>query len=286
MNRFYYLMIGFVSSTRLLNVIILCLAQYLISIYILAPERSSISIVLDFNLFVIVFATAVSTLSGYIINNFYEFEKDKINRPKLFFLGNLISKKDQLKIYFFLNFITITISVFISIKAFAFYSFYIFIIWFYSYRIKKLYWISNFFSSAIVIYPFFGLILYFGVFSMKIVLMALFLFNLLFLRDLVKDLQNFKGDWIQKYKTLPIIHGVFNTKILATFFSLFTFIILSKLLNLPLGKIYFYYLFSIFFILIWNVYLWVYTNQKNYLLLHNLLKIWILIGVFSITLIS
>ncbi|MBC90612.1 MAG: ubiquinone biosynthesis protein UbiA [Flavobacteriaceae bacterium] len=286
MNKLYYQIIGFVSSTRLLNVIVLCITQYLVSIYILAPERSLISIVLDLNLFIIIFATAVSTLSGYIINNFYDFEKDKINRPKLFFLSNLISKEDQLKIYFFFNIITITVCMYLSIKAFAFYLFYIFMIWLYSYRIKKLYWISNFFSSAIVIYPFFALILYFGVFSMKIILMALFLYNLLFLRDVVKDLQNFKGDWIQKYKTLPIIHGVFNTKIIASFFSLFTFIISIKLLSLPLGKIYFYFLFSIFFVLMWSIYLWIYKNQKNYLCLHNSLKIWILIGVYSITLIS
>jgi len=286
MYRFYYQILGFVITTRLLNVILLCLTQYLISIYILAPERSLTSLILDFNLFIIVLVTAISTLSGYIINNFYDFEKDRINRPKMFFLGNLISLINQLKIYFLFNLIAMIISISISYKVFVFYSFYIFIIWLYSYKIKRFYWASNFISSAIVIYPFFGVILYFGTFSFKVILMALFLFNLLFLRDLVKDLQNFNGDLIQEYKTLPIIYGVFNTKILASFFSLFIFILSINLLNFNLGNIYFYYLLSIFFILIWTVYLWIYKDQKNYLWLRNFIKVWILIGVFSITLIT
>ena len=286
MYRFYYQILGFVSTTRLLNVIVLCLTQYLNSIYILAPERSLISLVLDFNLFIIVLVTAISTLSGFIINNFYDSEKDRINRPKIFFLGNLISEINQLKLYFLFNFIAIIISISISYKAFIFFSFYIFIIWLYSYRIKRLYWLSNFFSTAIVIYPFFGVTLYFGTFSLKVILMALFLYNLLFLRDLVKDLQNIKGDLIQEYKTLPIIYGVYNTKILASFFSLFTFILSINLLKFQIGNVYFYYLLSIFFILIWIVYLWFCKDQKNYLWLRNFIKIWILAGVFSITLIS
>ena len=286
MYRLYYQILGFVSTTRLFNVIVLCLTQYLISIYILAPERSLTSLILDFNLFIIVLVTAISTLSGYIINNFYDSEKDRINRPKMFFLGNLISLINQLKIYFLFNLIAMIISISISYKVFVFYSFYIFIIWLYSYKIKRFYWASNFISSAIVIYPFFGVILYFGTFSFKVILMALFLFNLLFLRDLVKDLQNFNGDWIQEYKTIPIIYGVFKTKIVASFFSLFTFILSINLLNFNLGNIYFYYLLSIFFILIWTVYLWIYKDQKNYLWLRNFIKVWILIGVFSITLIT
>ena len=82
MYRFYYQILGFVSTTRLLNVIVLCLTQYLISIYILAPERSLISLVLDFNLFIIVLVTAISTLSGFIINNLSTQNKNNTNQFK------------------------------------------------------------------------------------------------------------------------------------------------------------------------------------------------------------
>ena len=129
MQRFFYQIIGFISLIRLFNILLLCLAQYLTSIYILAPDRSFISLILDFKLFIIVLLTAISTSSGYIINNFYDSEKDKINRPKTFILGNLISESYQVKIYIFLCLITFLISFLISIKTVLFYSFYMFSIW-------------------------------------------------------------------------------------------------------------------------------------------------------------
>jgi len=285
-QRFFYQIIGFISLIRLMNVLVLCLAQYLISIYILAPERDLISLVLDLKLFTIVLLTAISTSSGYIINNFYDSEKDKINRPKAFILGNLVSEKNQLRIYFLLSLIAIFISFLISIKAILFYSFYIFCIWLYSYRIKRLYWISNFFSTALVVYPFFGVTLYFGAFNYEVILHAFFLFILLFIRDLVKDLQNFRGDWVQQYRTLPVVFGVLKTKLLASFFTLISFILIIELLKFPHGNMQYYFISSIFFVSVWVIFLWSASKQKEYLWLHNFLKFWILAGIFSITLIN
>ena len=285
-QRFFYQIIGFISLIRLFNILVLCFAQYLISIYILEPDMSFISLILDIKLFIIVLLTGISTSSGYIINNFYDSEKDKINRPKRFILGNLISERHQLKIYFILCLITFIVSFFISIKAVLFYSFYMFSIWLYSYRIKRLYWISNFFSTALVVYPFFGVTLYFGAFSYDVILHAFFLFILLFIRDLVKDLQNFRGDWSQQYRTLPIVYGVLKTKLLASFFTFISFILIVELLKIPLGNMRFYFISSIFFVSVWTIFLWTASKQKEYLWLHNSLKFWILTGVFSITLIN
>ena len=286
MQRFFYQIVGFVSLIRLFNILLLCLAQYLTSIYILAANRNFISVISDFNLFIIVLLTAISTSSGYIINNFYDSEKDKINRPKTFILGNLISERYQIKIYFFFCFITFLISFLISYKAVLFYSFYMFSIWLYSYKIKRLFWLSNFFSTALVIYPFFGVTLYFGAFNFEVILHAFFLFILLLIRDLVKDLQNFNGDWVLQYRTFPVIYGVLKTKFFATVFILVSFILMIELLKTPIGNMRFYFVSSIVFVLVWTFFLWIASKQKEYLWLRNFLKFWIIIGVFSITLIK
>lgn len=286
MQKFFYQILGFISLIRLFNIALLCLAQYLASIYILAADRNFISIISDFNLFLIVLLTAISTSSGYIINNFYDSEKDKINRPKTFILGNLISERYQIKTYFFLCFITFLISFLISYKAVLFYSFYMFSIWLYSYKIKRLFWLSNFFSTALVVYPFFGVTLYFGAFNFEVILHAFFLFILLFVRDLVKDLQNFNGDWVQQYRTFPVIYGVLKTKFFATFFILISFVLIIELLKIPIGDMRFYFISSMVYVLIWTFFLWIASKQKEYLWLRNFLKFWIIIGVFSITLIN
>ena len=286
MQKFFYQILGFISLIRLFNIALLCLAQYLASIYILAADRNFISIISDFNLFIIVLLTAISTSSGYIINNFYDSEKDKINRPKTFILGNLISERYQIKTYFFLCFITFLISFLISYKVVLFYSFYMFSIWLYSYKIKRLFWLSNFFSTALVVYPFFGVTLYFGAFNFEVILHAFFLFILLFVRDLVKDLQNFNGDWVQQYRTFPVIYGVLKTKFFATFFILISFVLIIELLKIPIGDMRFYFISSMVYVLIWTFFLWIASKQKEYLWLRNFLKFWIIIGVFSITLIN
>ena len=69
------------SVVRGYNIPVIILAQYLSAIFILAPEKRALDIVLDFNLFILVFASSLAIASGYIINNFYDSKKDLINRP-------------------------------------------------------------------------------------------------------------------------------------------------------------------------------------------------------------
>ena len=69
------------SVVRGYNILILVAAQYLAAIFIFSPEASLRDVLLDFNLFFIVLATICVIAAGYIINNFYDAEKDRINRP-------------------------------------------------------------------------------------------------------------------------------------------------------------------------------------------------------------
>ena len=68
------------SVVRFYNILIIVLAQYLTSIFILSDNKI-LDVIFDFNLFIIIFCSSVSIASGYIINNFYDEEKDLINKP-------------------------------------------------------------------------------------------------------------------------------------------------------------------------------------------------------------
>jgi 4-hydroxybenzoate polyprenyltransferase len=63
----------FILRSKRIQYSVIILAQYL-SIFILAPEKSP-DILLDFNLFLLVFASSLTIASGYIINNFYDSQK-------------------------------------------------------------------------------------------------------------------------------------------------------------------------------------------------------------------
>ena len=63
------------------NLAMILVAQYITAIFIMSPSQSLSEVLLDRSLFVLIVATVLSIASGYIINNFYDAEKDSINRP-------------------------------------------------------------------------------------------------------------------------------------------------------------------------------------------------------------
>lgn len=273
---------GLFSLVRGYNIVVLILAQYLTSRYILAPSSSFYEILFDLKLFYLVLATAFSTAAGYIINNFYDAEKDKINRPKKFLLEHLLSQQSQLVLYFLLNGATLIAAGAASFKAILFFTVYIFGIWIYSSSLKRLFWISNLFATLLAIIPFFAVTIYFKNFEAVVIYHASFLFLLILIRDIVKDLQNYKGDWVRSYQTLPIVFGNLKTKIIVSALIFLNSVPIFLLIHSHLGLMTYYFYFSIPYLLFVLVLLWIGSTQKMYLWIHNLLKILILLGVIGI----
>ena len=273
---------GLFSLVRGYNIVVLILAQYLTSRYILAPSSSFYEILFDLKLFYLVLATAFSTAAGYIINNFYDAEKDKINRPKKFLLEHLLSQQSQLVLYFLLNGATLIAAGAASFKAILFFTVYIFGIWIYSSSLKRLFWISNLFATLLAIIPFFAVTIYFKNFEAVVIYHASFLFLLILIRDIVKDLQNYKGDWVRSYQTLPIVFGNLKTKIIVSALIFLNSVPIFLLIQSHLGLMTYYFYFSIPYLLFVLVLLWIGSTQKMYLWTHNLLKILILLGVIGI----
>ena len=138
-----------------------------------------------------------------------------------------------------------------------------------------------------VVVPFFAITIHYKNFSLFIFYQALFLFLLILIRDFIKDLENFKGDWIQKYKTLPIVFSDKTTKFSISFLATATFYPTYKLIQFPiLETMRLFFLASIPFLVYIIIKVWQAKTQKNYFYCHNLIKLLILIGVFSIILVK
>lgn len=287
------------SVVRGYNIPIIVLAQYLSAIFILAPEIRALDILLDFYLFLIVFASAVTIASGYIINNFYDSQKDLINRPNKSMLDRLVSQKTKLTVYFSLNFLAVLMASIVSWRAFLFFSAYIFMIWFYSHKIKKYPIIGNLMSALLAVTPFFAILLYFynkisfedieNHMSHFVVISAhaMFLFLLLLIREMVKDLENLKGDLVSDYRTIPVLYGEKISKQIITVLTILTILpvyILVNIYDVGYMDIYFYVCFGV--LLFFLIYLWKSDSKEQYLRLHNVLKFLIVSGVCCIVLIN
>lgn len=275
------------SVIRGYNIPIIIIAQYLSAIFILAPEKKPSHVILDIYLLLIVIATALTIASGYIINSFYDSKKDLINRPNKTTLDRLVSQKTKLSVYFILNFVVVFLAIFISWRAFLYFSVYIFLIWFYSHKVKKFVVIGNLMATLMAILPFFALLLYYKNFYEVIICHATFLFILILIREMIKDLENIKGDLANDYKTIPILYGELNSKKIITFLTLLTVIPVFLLIEkFEIGNMDLYFYSCLLLLLFFLLKVWKSDTKEHYLLLHNVLKFLIVSGVFCIILIN
>lgn len=280
-------MLSLFSVVRGYNILILIIAQYLTSAFILAPDLPLRAVIFDPNLFFLILSSATVIASGYIINNFYDSEKDLINRPKKTMLDRFVSQRTKLSVYFILNFAAIFFASYVSFRAVVFFSIYIFVIWFYSHRLKRILFLGNLVASILAIIPFFVVFVYYKNFETVIFIHATFLYLMIVMRELVKDLENLKGDLILNYKTIPVVYGEKWSKFFLTILAAISFIpTLLLITTFETGKMDYYFYVSLVLLIFFVLFLYFSTAKWQYLLLHNILKFIIVAGVFSILLIE
>ena len=275
------------SVVRGYNILIVVIAQFLASVYIFAHDKPVKSVLFDINLLMLVLASSATIAAGYIINNFYDSEKDLINRPRKTMLDRLVSQNTKLSFYFVLNFLTIVFASYVSFKAVIFFSLYIFGIWFYSHRFKKQPMTGNIVSAILTVIPFFAIFIYYQNFEKVIFVHGLFLFLLISMRELTKDLENIKGDLALDYRTVPVVYGENTSKLMLTIVAIITMVVgITLILFFEIGHMYIFFYLSIILLLLFLLLLWKSNKKTHYLLLHNILKFIVVAGVFSILLID
>lgn len=286
-KHFFLKFFSLFSIVRGYNILVIALAQYLTSIYILAPDLPLQEVLLDPNLLMLVLASASAIAGGYIINSFYDSEKDLINRPHKTMLDKLVSQHTKLSGYFVLNFLSVIFASYVSFRAVIFFSIYIFGIWFYSHKLKKYPFIGNLVAAILAVVPFFAVFIYYSNFDVVIFVHATFLFLLISMRELTKDLENLKGDLAQNYRTIPVVYGEKVSKRMLTLLSFATLVPTILLLTrFEIGYMYFYFFGSILALMVFDFILWNSVKKMHYIILHNILKLIIVVGVFSIVLIN
>ncbi|GLB48460.1 geranylgeranylglycerol-phosphate geranylgeranyltransferase [Neptunitalea lumnitzerae] len=276
------------SVIRGYNILVITLAQYLASIFILAPDYLTVKdVLLDPYLFMIVTASALAIAGGYIINNFYDAEKDIINKPLKSKIDRLVKQNTQLSVYFLFNFMSIFAASYVSFRSVVFFSLFIFWIWLYSHRLKKVIVVGNMISATLSIIPFFAVFVHYNHFDSAIFLHATFLFLLILLREFVKDLENLTGDLLNDYKTIPVKYGERTSKFIISITTILTLLPSTLLITFyNIGKMEYYFYFAMVMLILFMLYLWKAKDKRGYLLLHNILKFIIVSGVFSILLID
>ena len=275
------------SIIRGYNILVIALAQYLAAIFIISPDLPLRQVVLDLNLFVLVLSSALVIAGGYIINSFYDAEKDLINKPRKSMLDRLVPQRVKIYSYFVFNFLGVVFASYVSFRAALFFAIYVFGIWLYSHRLKKIAFLGNVVSAVLAIAPFFAIFVYYKNFDPVIFVHATFLFLLILSREMIKDMENLAGDLAQDYQTVAVRYGTGFSKRCISFLVVLALLPAGLLIAyFDVGYMYLYFIASSLLLMFFVYLLWRSSSKKHFVWLHNILKFIIVSGVFGILLID
>ena len=107
------------------------------------------------------------------------------------------------------------------------------------------------------------------------------------MKEIIKDLENIKGDLVQNYQTLPLIKGITITKIiLAILVGVSWLSVFGLLYFFELAFMRYYFYISSVLLLFMMLALLKSNTKRDYIRLHNLFKIIVVLGVISIPLLD
>lgn len=275
--------LSLLSVTRVYNGFLVILAQYLSAIYIFARAEPIERLLRNSELHLIVLASFLVVSAGYLINQYYDLPKDLINKPYKSMIDLQRTPSSLMRWYALLNLVALLLSLFVSLRATLFFLGYLLSIWLYSHRLRRLLIWGTLFSAFLAVSPITALFLYYQHLEWKIIGFALFLFLLLWIIALVKDLENLPGDLAVGLKTLATSWGIEASQRLIR-------IVLGAEVLLSLCLVYFYdlslmrYYFFASTLLFALLFVWVrrLKEPKNYSETHWILKLFVLLGTLSI----
>lgn len=203
----YLKIVALLSSVRWKNVLFTVGAQYIAFLFAFNTKENIFQSLAEVKVHLIIASTAFILAGGYIINNFYDVEKDLINRPHRTHFQNLVSRGFKLNFYLLLNFIGLSIALFASWRIFIFFLAYSSLLWFYSHKLSRMVLVRELTASFLTVLVFFSLVIYYQVMSLPFFLYGMSLFFLLFAREIYKDIIGLKGDVVQGYESIATSTG-------------------------------------------------------------------------------
>ncbi len=299
----------YLKLIRYQNLLMLAMMQ-LVFRYGFLNQQDCYLALADWQYLLLVVSTVLIAAAGYIINDIFDQETDSINRPNSQIVGKLITESKAYNIYVALNILGVSIGFYLSnvIEKPSFATIFIFIaacLYFYATTLKKVLLLGNLMVAFVLALS----VLIIGVFDlypathegnqdqMRMLFgiltdYAFFAFLINFIREIVKDAEDVKGDYNQGMQTLPILLGVGRTSKVIFGLLLVPIGIVFWYVNsyLMFNDLYFAVLFLLFLVLSPLLYClvksWTAKSTADFRHLSLLLK-WILFfGILSIVIIN
>ncbi|MFZ6013574.1 MAG: geranylgeranylglycerol-phosphate geranylgeranyltransferase, partial [Bacteroidota bacterium] len=271
------MLVSVLRLTRPWNLFIIALAQYFTAV--LLVDRSTI---FDWKLFLMSASTVLIAAGGYIINDYYDIKIDLINKPERVVIGKNVTRRYAILLHSAFSILGVFLGLIVHWKIAMVNFASVFLLWWYSNDLKRQPFIGNVVVALLTGVSIMIIDAIYKTGNILIVIYACFAFFMTLIREIIKDIEDLKGDNTFGCRTLPIVWGTRKTKfviylILAAFCA--TVLTLNLIyVNLPLH----YFLVFLFIPLLLMLYRLIRADtKKDFSWLSGFCKIIILLGIFS-----
>ena len=299
--------LSFLKLIRLPNLLIVALTQYALRYLIIIPSLkiNAFSPILNSAQFsLLVLCTLIIAAAGYIINDYYDIEIDRINKNEQQILGNHFTESNATFFYRSMLIFGAAIAILLAYQLNLWKLIYIYplacgLLYLYARYLKKIAFIGNLIVSSFT--AFVVLIVFISEFPIISTLanedqtyllqlaygFTIFSFLSNFFRELIKDIEDMKGDQLFGAKTAPVIFGIPWTKTISSTvliilfgYSLY-FITLSSIEKYAYQYIWLGLIFCL--PIIFMIYKLLNAKQKNdYSLISKLSKAYMILGILAL----
>ncbi|PRY28168.1 4-hydroxybenzoate polyprenyltransferase [Spirosoma oryzae] len=274
--------LGFLRLVRVQNLMIVVLTQFLARIFLVGPRLDWRQLLIDPTIWLLSSSTVCIAAAGYIINDYFDIKIDLINKPERVIIGRYLRRRVAMGTHQLLNLIGCLIGLYLSKWVFMLDVFCVALLWLYSAKLKRQPAIGNIVVSLLTALSLIVLAVYYRQNAHMLLIYAVFSFGISLIREIIKDMQDIRGDARFGCRTLPIVWGLRRTKyllyVLVASLILTIFLITDSLANLHLNLIFLLLLVPIS----WLIYQLVRADtRRDFGYLSNLCKLIMLLGVVS-----
>ena len=278
-------LLALLSIARWYNILLILISLYFVQIFIFDTSKRFLLTLQSVDIHLYVFSILFIIMGGYLINAFYDFEKDMINQPNKTYFDRIVSKKSCLNIYLIVNIIGIIAAFLINKEILIFSLLLIFALWIYSHKLRKKALLSEFSASLLMISFFVGLSVLNWRIDLTLILFVTYIFTIDLTREIIKKMTTIKGDLIVGEKSIPIFFGIKKSKYIIFFLMLSSLSAILFLIPSIIHKLFSYYFILAFIIILFSIYLLNFAKTSSqYNRINNVYKILIGLGILSIAL--
>ena len=304
----------FIKLIRPINLAIIAITMYGIRFYILTVNYFQVVKDNAFDFFLLVFSTILIAAAGNIINDYFDVKADRINKPDKLIITKHIKRRWAILTHWIFNGIAFLIAIYLSARYQSLWFVFIHLLsintlWFYSMLFKRKILLGNVLIALLTTCVPLLVVIYFktgnafhltysefnpdswiSIIDYRLIyLLAFFAFIQNLAREVIKDVQDVRGDKLIYVKSLPMIIGeaksLYITSILLSILPVSYFVISLFNFDELLGSTHFLIAtipFSLASLINLIVIVLIFSNKHKKLKLYDsLIKIGMLIGVLA-----